>query len=216
MRRVLFHLFLAMLVVASTFLIALIGTLIFGHITGEEFAPDTLERRSYTYYELPIFRIQVSSVTRETSRGPLEQALVDKKYISISNPPKRWDLIRSFRHGTLWRQGDARILCQYLDAQDSAQANPWLGWTDSHPDLATILWPEVAKLAREDLYWVTPDLFELAASVTEPDAFRGDLNCVLARRYQELADIEMELKNVETAQRFQGESLRYEFGPPSY
>ena len=77
------------------------------------------------------------------------------------------------------------------------------------------MWPEVAKLAREDLYLVTPDLFELAASVTDPGAFRSDLNRVLARTYQELADLQMELKNVETAQRFQGESLRYAAGPPS-
>ena len=78
MRRVLFRLFLALLVVASTLLLALIGTLMFGHVTGEEFAPDTLERRSYTYYELPLVRIQVSSVTHQTSRRQLEQALVDK------------------------------------------------------------------------------------------------------------------------------------------
>ncbi|MHB8971829.1 MAG: hypothetical protein ACYC3X_18275 [Pirellulaceae bacterium] len=215
MRRALFRVFLALLVVASTLLLALVGTLIFGRVTGEEFAPDTWERRSYTYYELPLVRIQISSVTHQTSRPQLEQDLVDKQYISISNPPKRWDLVRSYRRGTLWRQGDAQILCRYLDAQDGDDNNPWFSWTDSHPELATILWPEVAKLAREELYFVTPDLFELAASVTDPGTFRGDLNRVLARRYQELADLQMELKNLETARRFQGESLRYASDSPS-
>ncbi len=209
MRRNLTRLLFALPILAGGLLLTLIATAIFGRVTGFEFAPDTWERRTYTYYELPIVQIQVSSVTRDTHREPIEQELVKKRYVSINAPPKRWDLVSSFRHGARWRQGDAQILCTYLDAWNDDELY-WLKWTSSHPELAAIFWPEVAKLARERLYLLTPDLFELAAGVEDPTELARDLNQILARRYEELADLEMELQNFETARRFYGESLSYE------
>jgi hypothetical protein len=209
MRRILTRLLLLVPILAGGLLFTLLGTAIFGRVTGVEFAPDSWERRTYTYYELPIFQIQVSSVTRNTRREPVEQELVNKKYVSVNAPPKRWDLVSSFRHNTRWRQGDAQILCAYLDAWNDDELY-WLHWTNSRPELAAIFWPEVAKLAREQLYSLTPDLFELVAGVKDPTELARDLSRILAQRYEELADLEMELQNFETARRFYGEALSYE------
>ncbi|MHB0956628.1 MAG: hypothetical protein ACYC6N_00320 [Pirellulaceae bacterium] len=208
MRRTLTRLLLVLLTVAGGLLLVLVAIGMFGRVTGEEFAPDTFERRTYVYYELPIFRIQVSSVTREKRQG-FEQELINKNYILPTRPPKRWDLVHSSRMGGRWRQGDARILCLYLDAL-SDQTLYWLEWTKGHPQLAAILWPEIAKLARQELYLLTPELFQVAADATDPKRLAHQLNQVLARRFEELADMEMQLKNFQTARRFYAQALSYE------
>ena len=127
MRRVLQRALLALLVLASGLFIVFLGTVLFGHVHGEEFAPDTFERRAYSYFELPVLRIQVTPVRRSVSRPDLEQTLVDRHYITVKNPPERWDFVVSYRVGETWREGDARILSQYLDAWSSG-SDPATGW----------------------------------------------------------------------------------------
>ena len=46
---------------------------------------------------------------------------------------------------------------------------------------------------------VYPELFELAAEQTDPQVFAGDLKQVLARKYEELAQVEAELENFAAA-----------------
>jgi hypothetical protein len=210
MRRVLLRVLVTLFVLAGGLFIVLVGTLLYGHVSGEEFAPDTFERRMYSYFELPVLRIQVTPVRRTVSRPRLEQTLVDRKYVTINRPPRRWDFIISYRLGEKWREGDAHILCQYLDARGGESESHWLQWTNNHPAIAKIFWPEIAKLAYQDLYLFAPELFELAAEQTEPQAFQGDLNRALARKYEELAQVEMDRKNFATAVRFFTEALSHE------
>ncbi len=210
MRRVLFRVLAALLMLTGGLFIVLVGTLLYGHVSGEEFAPYTFERRVYSYFELPVVRIQVTPVRRTVSRPQLEQTLVDRKYITINSPPRRWDYVISHRLGEKWREGDAHILSQYLDAWRGESESHWLHWTNTHPAIAKIFWSEIAKLARQDLYLFTPELFELASEQTEPQPFQGDLNRVLARKYEELAQVETELKNFATAVQFFTEALSYE------
>jgi hypothetical protein len=210
MRRILMRTLVVLLVLAGGLFIVATGTLLFGQISGQEFAPDTLERRRYSYYELPVVRIQVTPIWRSVSRPELEQALVDGKYVEISSPPGRWDLIASYRLAQMLREGDAQILSNYLDAWNDAGEVHWLQWTTSHPAIAKILWPEIVKLARQELYFFMPELFELAAERTDAQAFQGDLKQILARKYEELAQVEVELQNSAAAVRFYTEALSYE------
>ena len=212
MRRVFYRLLLTLAVLAGAALVTLIATLMFGSVYGTEFAPDTFERRSYFYYELPVVRLQVTPVQRVTSRSTLEQALIDRKYVQPINPPKRWDLIRAYRVNGLWRQGDAEILAEYLDVHDDKGPH-WLEWSDREPKLAAIFWPEVAKQARAELYILMPDLFELAAQSTDPAKFTRDLQLLLARKYEELADVETALENPRAAERFHGEAVKLRITP---
>jgi len=210
MRRILLRALVALPVLAGGLFIVSAGTLLFGEVSGEEFAPDTFERRVYSYFELPVVRVKVSPVWRSVSRTTLEQTLVDHQYITIKKPPRRWDFVSSNRLGRTWREGDAQILRQYLDAWSEEGDSHWLRWTTSHPATAKIFWPEIAKLAQQELYLLTPDLFELAAEQTDVQAFQGALNRVLARRYEELAHVEVELQNFAAAVRFYTEALSYE------
>ena len=107
--------------------------LLYGHVSGEEFAPDTFERRVYSYFELPVLRIQVTPVRRTVSRPQLEQTLVDSKYITINSPPRRWDFVISHRLGEKWREGDAQILSQYLDAWGGEQRVPLAALDERSP-----------------------------------------------------------------------------------
>jgi tetratricopeptide (TPR) repeat protein len=191
-------------------IVVALGTRMYGSVSGEEFAPDTFQRRSYRYYELPLLRIKVTPVRRTTITPELAEVLTDKGYLTTTTPPRRWDLVLSRRNGRFWQDGDARILCQYFDAYASDEAAFWLAWTSKNGALAKVLWPEIAKLARGDLYLLVPPLFQAAANATDAAAFRRDLDRVLARSYEQLAVTESKLTNLETAIRFYSEALRYE------
>lgn len=195
------------------------GTAFFGHVEGDEFAPDTFARRQYSYFELPILHIQVTPVRHVSGppgfTGPsLRKTLLASKMIATKSPPSRWDLAVSYRHHDVWRTGDALILCRYLDATDSEDHLYWEKWTRDNGPLAKKLWPEVAKLARQELYILIPDLFELGATAKEPAALQRDLNRVLARNYERLAEIQARLENHSTAIRFFTEALGYAPGRP--
>ena len=209
MRVWLMRLLITVGILAGVVIVTGIGTLMFGHVEGTEFAPDTFERRQYTYYELPIVRLKVTPVWRTTSRSNLEQKLVNDKYVVPSSPPARWDLMSAYRRGRKWREGDAQILQEYLDAMGESSQH-WAEWSDREPKLAAILWPEVAKAARADLYILVPDLFEIAAISSDPAKLTADLNARLARRYEELAEVEMELEHHRAAERFFTTALSYE------
>lgn len=210
MRRIVTRVLVALPVLVGVLMIVWTGTLFFGEVFGKEFSPDTFERRSYTYFELPVVRIQVTPVRRTVRRPQLEQALVDHQYIASQSPPGRWDLAVSMRLGQIWREGDAHILTRYLDARNMEGELHWLEWTTSNPAQARIFWPEIARLAQQELYLFMPDLFALAAQPATAQTFQGDLNRLLAGKYEELAGVELDLQNWAAAERFYTEALRCE------
>ncbi len=210
---------LALFICACVGVVLFLATFQYGLVSGEEFAPDTFERRSYWYYELPLVQLKLTPVFRSVQQNQLEAALVNDKYITQQPPPKRWDLVAAQRGGGLWRKGDAQILCHYLDAWDP---NPkknmtsfWETWTSDHPTLAKVLWPEVVTLARRDLYYLIPSLFERALAHEKPQSLQNDLNLILARNYHVLAETEVELEHFKTAIQFYSNALNREPGRTS-
>ena len=216
-RRILTRSLVPLLIITCAGFVLLLGTAHFGLVSGEEFAPDTFERRTYWYYELPLIRLKITPVWRDVQRNQLETMLVAGKYIVPQSPPKRWDLITAQRGGSEWRQGDAQILCHYLDAWDPEKnlTSFWETWTSDHPALAKVLWPEIVKLAQRDLYFLIPALFETTLGNDKPQPLQNDLNQVLARNYDVLAAAEAELRNWKTAVRFYSDALDYQAGRAS-
>ena len=211
-RRILVRIFFGLLLAGTMALILFFGIISFGFVEGEEFAPDTFQRRTYSYYELPLVQLKITPITRRVSQYQLEQTLVNGSYIIPREPPKRWDLIIARRAGQSWRQGDALILSHYLDAWDANNnmTSYWETWTANHPALAKVLWPEVASLARQDLYFLIPPLFDQALATDNPQMLQNDLNLLLARSYEELAETQGELQDLATAIVFYTEALRHE------
>jgi hypothetical protein len=195
--------------IGSLFLLSA-SAMLFGGVEGEEFAPLRFQRRAFHYFELPLTGIQVWPVRRVVTTTELEQFLIKQKYVPCCTIPARRDLIRSRRSGRSWHAGQASIIRQYLDAMDDQGSNYWLGWTRQQPDLARVLWPEVAALAGEQLYVLLPDLFQLAIAAENAVALRDEFDRMLAGKFEQLAEIRSELEDYTTAAKYYARALDYD------
>ena len=79
-------------------LVLLLATMTAGHVTGIEFSPDTLERRRFDFYEIPLVRWQVRAVRYFPVEGEFEAFLKTQPY--FANLPAKataWHLVRAWR-----------------------------------------------------------------------------------------------------------------------
>jgi len=180
------NLLLAALGLVFVAAILMYATLYFGLVTGQEFSPDTFKRRSFTYHQIPLVGWQVTPIWYVDQTNDLEQYVVTEKLLPPVASQARWDLVHAVE-GTSNTHGEARILCRYLDAVDKNGAHVWLDWSQTHKDLAKILWPAITEVAREQLYSFVPTLLRLARSATAVDQFQSDLDQTLADHYLALA-----------------------------
>lgn len=191
-------------------IVVFFATCLFGFISGEEFSPDTFSRRSFYYYQIPLIQLQVWPIDRKDTTSDLENYLRTKKYVPVKKTGElHWDLVYTARAQMVIAQGDAAILCSYLDIKNQDGDFYWKKWTEDHPKAAAILWPEIARVASQQLYIFTPDMLELARGVSDPDTFERKLNRMLARKYSDLARTQQQLELHETAVELLDEALTY-------
>lgn len=158
-----------------------IATISFGAVHGTEFCPQTFERRSYSYYELPVLGIQVTGERLEDLTGDTEKTIASKGYISTPKGGKQdWHVLFGSRGTRQRRPGDAGILMQYLDATDVGSNLRWEEWTEKHDEQAKILWPALQQLALAELYVFVPDLFEAAKRLSDPAELKAAIDKTLA------------------------------------
>lgn len=170
-----------------------IFTLWFGGVHGIEFCPQTFERRSYSFYELPLVGVQVTAIRHEDVSKATEMFLGTSKYIAPpANGQQDWHIVIGTRGQSRFRKGDASILLRYFDSQDANDYHRWVKWSEDHPKLAKVFWPAVQRLALHELYVFVPDLFDLAKSYDDPARLQQELNksvvaslLRLARRMQD-------------------------------
>jgi hypothetical protein len=191
-------------------------TFYLGYIQGQEFSPDTFHRREFSYYELPVFGLQVWPISRADCTGPLERFLEDKKLIAAKADKAvevRWDLVFSQRGvGTSSRRlahSDAQILCYYLDAEDAAGTSVWLKWSEDHGEQARVLWPAVARIARQQLYLFAPDLMCLTHDNPTAAELQTRIAATLAQKYCLLAQTHHALGRHATAVELYDEALAH-------
>jgi hypothetical protein len=190
--------------------IGYISTRVFGGVSGEEFSPDLVRRRQFSYYEIPLIHLQITPVHREDTSNSLEQHLTSQNLIqqtSVSEP--RWDLVWARQGAQPPRQGDAGILCAYLDTYDSDRTLIWKDWSEKNPQLAKILWSTIGRLAQQRLYLLVPEVFSVAAPATEAEALRQSIAKTLADRYEQLARTHLELGDHQSARELAEEGLRH-------
>ena len=191
---------LGLLTVLGLTATVLVATLLFGQRAGEEFCPDTFARRTFFYFQIPLLGIQVTPIFRDDTTNSLENHLITFGFVKPgSKKPARWDLVRAIGAGSGTQRGDAEILCSYLDATDANGGLIWRGWSDKHSERATLLWPLVAELARQQLYFFVPELFDLARGESDPKTLDLQLRQSLARQYHRLATTQQQLGNHEMA-----------------
>jgi tetratricopeptide (TPR) repeat protein len=203
------------LVLFAVVIVGFYVTLFFGIVVGREFSPQLLQRREFRYYEIPVIRLKVTPISRSDETSQLVRYLVGEGILQAKSPPDavRWDLVQAHRgvleeRANLIAQGDALILCRYLDAEDDERGKLWLQWSKKHPPLAKILWPVIAKLAREELYVFIPDVLAIVQETADPAELRSQINQVLLRKYLALADCQRELGRHEQAVELYSEALK--------
>ena len=160
------------------------AVLYFGSISGEEFSPDSFKRRRFAYLEVPLIGVQITPIRHTDKTNDLEKYLSAEKLLPTpTKPENRWDLVFASEGSRGGPQGDSRILCQYLDALNKDGDSIWLKWSEEHVELAKVVWPAVAKVARQELYSFIPELFLLARSTSTPEQLKECIDQTLADKY---------------------------------
>src|SRR5439155_12500517 len=101
----------SMLGLLATTLLVFIATVTFGAVHGTEFCPQTFERRSYSYYELPLVHLQMTGERHDDLTGDTEKCITTNKFILPAGTGKKdWHVLVGSRGTRLRRPGDAGIL----------------------------------------------------------------------------------------------------------
>ncbi len=199
-----------MILLVGSFMVCIVGffsSLVFG----EEFSPDTFERRTFAYYQVPLVQWQITPITRVIMSGTLEDHLTKKKIVAKTNVKKpRWDLVFDSRTKRDSEKCDARMLQQYLDLYDHTGNQIWMNWTTEHPELAKVFWPLVADVARNQLYFLLPDIFQLAEGAYDPDQLQAALHQHLNKAYRDHGLAAQQVGSHEVAARYFAEALKYD------
>jgi tetratricopeptide (TPR) repeat protein len=184
----------------------------FGAVVGEEFSPQRFQRRTFTYYQIPLLGIQIRPIVREAYRGNVEKFLVNNKYVQVtaSAEKARWDLLHDSYHRPQGPECDAAILSQYLDATLAQGGWFWEKWTKDHPKQAKVFWPAVAELAREQMYIFLPELIEVARQQDEAANFNQLLGRSLADSYCVLARAQQQEEHHQRAIELYGRALKHD------
>ncbi len=109
------------------------------------FSPDTLEWKAQSEILLPLTETPIYRSFYRTHRSQLVNYLITKGYWSTRNTDNpRW--VFMYRWNEQWRDGDSELHRQMT----SHRGQRWVEWSDSHPDLAAVLWPRVLSELRGD------------------------------------------------------------------
>ena len=197
-RPILGRLLLAALVLGIAGVVLLFGILTFGWVVVEEFSPDTLERRTSTYVQLPMTDIQIWPAVQDTNTNSLEQYLITNQLVTVAAKPKRWDVVR---YANSERKADAYSLCFYFDTPyDLVYAgvmmggggNPkWESWSRDNPAMAKVFWPIIIQLARDKQYNLIPELFLICERAANAKTLKTDLDQHLLQKLLWLADMQI-------------------------
>ena len=198
--------------VFGALLVALLGILMFGSVSGEEFSPQRFSRRSFFYYQIPVLRIQVWPVSFHKKNSDLAKYLRSNKLLGqTSVPSPRWDIVQMSEVGHADYRGDASVLTSYLQQLDDSGTESWLKWTKDHAALAQELWPLVAHMAQEDMYLLIPDLFEAALRATSKERLAKQLRRIIVSELRAFAKAEDEIGNRQRADQLRGLADDYDF-----
>lgn len=160
-------------------------------ISGREFSPDDFSVRQFSYRRSPLSGAIRSKRTNKILDYYCDSIAADGHITVINSTPQKWDLCSEDMHfsAKLSEEFDARFLTHYLD-YDANQ------WTTAYPELASLLWPEVATMAREGLYLYLPEIL-LVAIPDEYNAgddrsieeFKSDIQPKFAQAYRLAAKV---------------------------
>lgn len=126
--------------------------------SGEQFAVDGFQTRSFSYYEA--FGVRLSATTYFDRTGNFEETLAKKKWITATGKKPTDDQWITVQHVTGGRvyTSDAQILLDYLAMTATEGAIDLHTWSINNPGYAAIMWPEVQTAAQGNMYILVPDI----------------------------------------------------------
>ncbi|PQO36605.1 hypothetical protein C5Y97_11465 [Blastopirellula marina] len=126
--------------------------------SGEQFAVDGFQRRSFSYYEM--FGIRLSATDYFNNTGNLELTLAKKKWITATGQKPKDDQWITIEHTTGGRTfvSDVQILIDYLEMTSPQGAIDLAAWSTNNPGYAAIMWPEVQTAAQGNMFILVPDI----------------------------------------------------------
>ena len=157
----------AVVAIAIMAAIAVWGWTTVAHGGRTYFSPDTFQVRFQSEVLLPLSYAPAwrSSFTYRHDTYPLVEYLVSHGFWApVATPEPRWILLNHWN--VQWRDGHS-TLYKYLKSQE------WIEWTESHPDVAKVLWPNVLSLLRDSSYtWEVEHVMYLARGASTEAEWR--------------------------------------------
>lgn len=154
-----------------------------GRVHGIELCPADFSTRTFTYYELPIFKKQLTRVTHSDEFSSMSDFLITNNYLASAKAPKTWHLVGDNRTAPDSEFCDARILVDYLNQIGPNYGFVWAAWSDEHNLHAQVLWPLVSQLAEDRLYVDIPKILEFSRRPATIEDFKSRLNEMAADIY---------------------------------
>lgn len=182
-----------------------------GLVNGEEFSPDLLERRSYAYYRIPWIGIQVSPVVNIPASDRVLAYIKANGWVRATQPAEpKWDFVQRHPALSTHDMGNALVLTRYLDSEAARGKPYWQEWSESHLDLAKILWPRVFEVVRAGQYVFLPELFAAAQAAERPADLKTELDRLLAEKYEHWGEVHEQLQRPDLAAQYYQHALRYQ------
>ena len=184
-----------------------------GQVSGVEFSPDDFSRRSFSYNQMPLTGWVVMKKVYSDKTSDLEKSLTADRLIrSVILKKKRWHLVSDFGSSVISHQCDARFLTGYLDKLDNDGNSYWDTWNTDFPKCAKVFWPEVAELARDEMYLKIADVMRVAMSVSKDDPvpLGPKLKAVLSDVYLELGTLDIEQGKLKRAAQRLKKSIQHD------
>lgn len=171
------------LIVLGLAVLSVFSVMAFGRVSGLEICAETLERRTFSFYEVPVIRWQVRPTYHNDVSGPVEKHLASQNL--VKTPAKKtWHVVSISRGAAGMRHGDAEILIRYLDARNSNHDHAWLEWTKKNSKLAPHVWQGVCDLAVASEYTSIPDLMEVAQLAGDPIKAQAEIKRLVQKATQ--------------------------------
>ncbi|MCG8651941.1 MAG: hypothetical protein MI861_19025 [Pirellulales bacterium] len=179
-----------------------------GHVTGLEFSPTHFQLRKFSFYEIPLLRVQITPITRTGSTPSTALYVRQNSLIKpTAGPPDTWHLVSINRGLTGTTPADAKLLLDQLNIESAGSAY-WRQWSIDQTQHAQVLWPVIQKLAERELYIVMPKLFELAQLEQTPEQLAIQIDDFLRQEYSRLIEDMRAAKRPELANQLLEEALQ--------
>ena len=182
---------LGIILLACLAFFLLFFVLAFGQVRGQEFSPDTLALRRFSYTQIPLINLQVTPPNRSMINSPLTKYWKQQGFDESggSNPSTRWDVVIAVG-SRLNYVGDADLIRAYLVSENDDGDNPWVVWSEENPKLARVIWPEVLKAIRNRQYVAIPRMLEMAKTADSREQLQSDLEAFQAKSASWLAELD--------------------------